>query len=93
MKIHPVIHGSNLKPYHLDPNDDIRNFITRFSVDLKQDTKEVETILVDRVRKVGRLVWKIREFLVKWKNLHAEKSFDSFEQERFDAQAGNALMT
>ena len=70
MKIHPVIHVSNLKPYHPDPDDDQRNVITRPSIDLKQrDTKEIEEILADKVRKIGRPIRKIREFLVKWKNL------------------------
>ena len=36
MKIHPVIHVSNLKSYHPDPDDDQRNVITRPSIDLKQ---------------------------------------------------------
>ena len=35
MKIHQVIHVSNLKPYHSDPNDEQRNVITRPSIDLK----------------------------------------------------------
>ena len=75
MKIHLVIHVSNLKPYHLDPNDDQRNAITRSSIDLKtKDIKEVETILADRVRKIGRPAWRIHEFLVKWKNLPTEEN-------------------
>ena len=40
------------------------------SIDLKtRDIKEVEAILTDRVRKVGRPVQRIHELLVKWKNL------------------------
>ena len=75
MKIHPIVHVSNLKPYHPDPNDDQRNVITRPSIDLKQrGTKEIEEILADRVRKIGRLVRKIRKFLVKWKNLPTEET-------------------
>ena len=71
MKIHPEIHVSNLNPYHPDPDDDQRNVITRPSIDLKQrDTKEIEEILADKVRKIGRR--RIREFLVKWKNLPTE---------------------
>ena len=75
MKIYTVIHVRNLKPYHPDADDDQRNVITRPSIDLKQrDTKEVEEILADRVRKIGRLVRQIREFLVKWKNLPTEET-------------------
>ena len=75
MKIHPVIPVSNLKPYHLDPDDDQPNVITRPSIDLKQrDSKEIEEILADRVRKIGRPVRTIREFLVKWKNLPMEET-------------------
>ena len=74
MKIDPVIHVRNLKPYHPDPDDDQRNAITRPSIDLKQkETKEVEEILADRVRKIGRPVRMIREFLVKWMNLPIEE--------------------
>lgn len=52
MKIHQVIHVSNLKPYHQDPNDKHRNNIVRPSIDLKpkKDTK-VEEIFAERVRK------------------------------------------
>ena len=75
MKIHPIIHVSNLKPYNPDPDDDQQNVITRPSIDLKQrDTKEIEEILADRVRKIGRPIRKIREFLVKWKNLPMEET-------------------
>ena len=55
---------SNLKPYHPDLDDDQRNVITRPSIDLKQrDNKEIEEIQANRVRKIGRPVWTIREFL------------------------------
>ena len=61
MKIYPVSHVSNLKPYHPNPNDDQRNVITRPSIDLKQrDNKEIEEILADRVRKIGRPIRTIR---------------------------------
>ena len=50
-----------------DQDDDQRNVITRPSIDLKQrDTKEIEEILAERVRKIGRPIRKTREFLVKW---------------------------
>ena len=71
----PLIHVSNLKPYHPDLDDDQRNVITRPSINLKQrDSKELEEILADRVRKIGRLLRTIREFLVKWKNLPMEET-------------------
>ena len=64
-----------MKPYHPDLDDDQQNVITRPSIDLKQrDTKEVEKILADRVRKIGRPVRRIRKFLVKWKNLPTEET-------------------
>jgi len=75
MKIYPVIHVSNLKPYHPDPNDDSRNATVRPDIDLKHTCeKEVEEILADRVRKVGRPVRRVLEFLVKWRNLPAEET-------------------
>ena len=75
MKIHQIIHMSNFKPYHPDPNDDQRNVITRPSIDLKQrDNKEIEEILAGRVRKIERPVQTIHEFLVKWKNLPMEET-------------------
>ena len=75
MTIHPVILLSNLKPYHPNPDDEEQNVIMRPSIDPKQrDNKEIEEILVDKVRKIGRLVRKIREFLFKWKNLPTEET-------------------
>jgi len=75
MKIHPVIHVNNLKPYHPDPNDGSRNATVRPDIDLKHTyEKEVEEILADRVRKVGRPVRRVLEFLVKWRNLPAEET-------------------
>ena len=92
VKIHPVIHVSNLKSYHPDPVDNQRNVIIRSSIDLKQrDTKEIDEILADRFRKIGRPVWRIREFLVKWKNLPMEET--SWERtEDLDSAATHIAM-
>ncbi|KAJ7978485.1 Ty3/gypsy retrotransposon protein [Quillaja saponaria] len=40
MKIHPVIHVSNLKPYHPDPEDPARNQSTRPSSQPQEATKQ-----------------------------------------------------
>ena len=66
MKIHLVVHVSNLKPYHQDLDDKQRNDCVRPSVNLKQmKKKEVEEILADRVRKGRRPTRRIHEFLIK----------------------------
>lgn len=55
MKIHLVIHVSNLKPYQPNLDDDRYNAAVRPDIDLEHlDEKEVEEILVVRVRKVGK---------------------------------------
>lgn len=52
MKIQPVIHMSNLKPYHPDKEDNNWNNVMRPVINLKQkDVKEVEEILADKTRK------------------------------------------
>ena len=64
MKIYPVIHVSNLKPYHLDMEDPSHNQPTKLEVNLRKLEKKVaeeilakrELILSGRQRK---------EFLVK----------------------------
>ncbi|KAJ7971607.1 Retrotransposon protein, putative, Ty3-gypsy subclass [Quillaja saponaria] len=64
MKIHPVIHVSNLKPYHPDLEDPARNQSTRLAVNLKKPPSRVaEEILAEKrviIRRRPRL-----EFLVK----------------------------
>ena len=75
MKIHLVIHVNNLRPYHPDPNYDHHNVVVRLEIDLKHsDEKEVEEILADKVRKVGKPARRVHEFLVKWKNLPMEET-------------------
>ena len=55
MRIHPVIHVSNLKPYHLDDDDHQRNQVTLLPVTMKDSSKkEVEEILAERTRRIGK---------------------------------------
>ncbi|KAA0063945.1 reverse transcriptase [Cucumis melo var. makuwa] len=75
MKIYPVIHVSNLKPYHQDTEDLQRNIVTRPIIDLSQkEDKDVEEILAERVRRGRRPARRIHEYLVKWKNLPVEET-------------------
>ena len=75
MKIHPIIHASNLKSCHSDPDDMQRNVTVRPTIDLSQkEDKEVEEILAERVRKGRRPTRRIHDYLVKWKNLHVEET-------------------
>ena len=74
MKICPIIHVSNLKPYHPNPHDDRRNTVICPGIDLKhKGEKEVEEIIADRVKNVRRPTRRVYEFLVKWKNLLVEE--------------------
>ena len=88
MKIHPVIHVSNLKPYYQDPDDMQRNAIARPAINLSQkESKEVEEILAERVRKGRRPTRRIHEYLVKWKNLPVEEtSWERVEDLEAEAQ-------
>ena len=66
MRIHPVIHVSNLKPYHPDNDDQQGNQVTWPSVMMKDSsTKEVEEILAERTRRIGKPKRNLQEFLVK----------------------------
>ena len=74
MRIYPVIHVSNLKPYHPDDDDQQRNQVTRSLVTMKDSSKkEVEEILVERTRRIGKPKCNLQEFLVKWKGLPEEE--------------------
>ncbi|KAJ7970903.1 Retrotransposon protein, putative, Ty3-gypsy subclass [Quillaja saponaria] len=99
MKIHPVIHVSNLKPYHPDPEDPSRNQSTRPAVNLKKPPSRVaEEILAERrviIRRRPRL-----EFLVKWKGLGDEETswekaedLSEFQQKIEDFQAAESTRT
>ena len=72
MKIHPVLHVSNLKPYHEDPEDPACNQSTREGVSIKpRSSRQPEEILAERTVVVDRK--KKKEFLVKWKGLGDEE--------------------
>ena len=68
LKIHPVFHVSNLKPYHADPNDPTRGESHRAPTAMVTSfEKEVDEMLADRtIRKRG--VPSYKEYLVRWKN-------------------------
>ena len=78
IKIHPVIHVSNLKLYHPDMEDPSRNQPTRPEVNLRRPERKVaEEILAEREVTVrGR---RRKEFLVKWRGLGDEET--SWEKE------------
>ncbi len=81
MKVHPVFHVSNLKPYQSDAEDQSRNQPTRQHVELKtHKPKEVEEILAERVvdkfeqGRGDRLVTvRQQQYLVKWKKMGEEE--------------------
>ncbi|KAA0067731.1 reverse transcriptase [Cucumis melo var. makuwa] len=75
MKIYPVIHVSNLKPYHQDTEDLQQNVVICLIIDLSQkEDKDVEEILAERVRRGRRPTRRIHEYLIKWKNLPVEET-------------------
>ena len=75
MKMHPVFHVSNLRPYRPDKEDASRNEDKRPPMKgprSKKITKEVDTILADRYVKIHhKWHW---ELLVKWKDAGDEES-------------------
>lgn len=75
MKIYPVIHVSNLRPYHQDAEDLQQNVVIRLIINLnRQKDKDVEGILTERETKDRRLTRRIHEYLVKWTDLPVENN-------------------
>ena len=77
MKVHPVFHVSNLRPYHSDTEDPARNQPKRAEILESTRTKnknprQIEEILADRIVTVNRKPR--REFLVKWKGRAEEET-------------------
>ena len=83
INIHPVLHVSNLRPYHADKEDARRNKVNRPTISkLESALRVVEEILAARVVASNRR--KYKEYLVKWKDQGEEEN--SWEREE-DIQA------
>ncbi|KAL9249926.1 STRUBBELIG-RECEPTOR FAMILY 3-like protein [Drosera capensis] len=75
LKIHPVFHVSNLKPYHHDEEEPERGISKRAptAAVITSDDKELEEVLAKReVRRSG--IPRHNEYFIKWKNLPMEEA-------------------
>ncbi|XP_022760101.1 uncharacterized protein LOC111306539 [Durio zibethinus] len=73
MKVHPVFHVSNLKPFLADPTNASHRESTRAAIIIKLPSEhQVEEILADRVSRISRRI--IHEYLVKWESLGPKKT-------------------
>ena len=80
IKVHPMIHVSNLKAYHLNNEDPSCNQPTRPEVNLNQPkNKAAEEILPKKELIVRR--YKRQELLVKWKGLGDEETNKEKEED------------
>ena len=74
LKIHPVFHVSNLKPYHEDKEDPGRGISTRAPIAVVTSyDKGVDYIMADRVLRKNNFQC-YKEYLVKWKGLPESES-------------------
>ncbi|KAE8694756.1 hypothetical protein F3Y22_tig00110776pilonHSYRG00065 [Hibiscus syriacus] len=73
MRVHPVFHVSNLKPFHTDPNIDNQIMSARESIGTQPPSqRHVDEILAGRIVKVGGK--QRREYLVKWGGFDQEEN-------------------
>ncbi|XP_039053116.1 uncharacterized protein LOC120195059 [Hibiscus syriacus] len=73
MRVHPVFHVSNLKPFHTDPNIDNQSMSARESIGTQPPSqRHVDEILAGRIVKVGGK--QRREYLVKWGGFDQEEN-------------------
>ena len=88
-KIHNVLHASNLKAYHSDPQDASRSVPTRLPPITASYEKRVETILADRKIKLPNGAEQT-EYLVKWRKLpRTEASWEPEDALRHEEEVIN----